>query len=334
MTGETVLVTGGAGYVGSHTCKHLAARGYRPVVYDDLSRGHAEFVKWGPLERGDVRDLDNLLRVMRAHRPAVVLHFAALAYVAESFEQPQHYYGINVGGTATVLDAMRLADCRHIVFSSSCAIYGVPQKPLILESDPAAPISPYGTSKYFAERVIAESATAHDVRWIALRYFNATGADADLEIGEWHEPEPHVLPRLIGAAVGPANRRAFEVFGGDHQTLDGSPVRDYVHVADLASAHVAAVSRLLAGGASGPINLGNSRGVSVFELIRAVEEVTQHRIEVVVSPRRPGDPPSAVADAGLAGVHLGWQPRYCDMREIIESAVRWHRQVPGTLINI
>lgn len=334
MSGETVLVTGGAGYVGGHTCKQLAAHGYLPVVYDNLSRGHAEFVKWGPLERGDVRDLERLSSVMRTHRPAVVLHFAALAYVGESFAQPQHYYGINVGGTATVLDAMRLAACRHLVFSSSCASYGLPQRPLILESDAAAPLSPYGASKLVAERVIAECAAAHGFHWIALRYFNAAGADPDLEIGEWHEPEPHVLPRLIGAALGPANGRPFEVLGADHATVDGSPVRDYVHVEDLASAHVAAVAELLRGAASGPINLGNGRGVSVFELVRAVEEVVGRRIQTIVSPRRPGDPPSAVADAGLAAARLGWHPRRPDIHEIIESAVRWHRRMPQTLAEI
>lgn len=334
MTGETVLVTGGAGYVGGHTCKQLAAHGYRPVVYDNLSRGHEEFVKWGPLERGDVRDLDRLLQVMRAHRPAVVLHFAALAYVAESFVQPQHYYGINVGGTATVLDAMRLGGCRHIVFSSSCASYGVPLRPLILESDTQQPISPYGTSKFFAERVIAESANAHRLTWIALRYFNAAGADADLEIGEWHDPEPHVLPRLIGTALGPGGGRPFEVLGGDHATADGSCVRDYVHVEDLARAHVAAVSDLLAGGLSAPINLGNGRGVSVFELLRAVESVTGRRIESVVAPRRPGDPPAAVADASLAASRLGWRPRRPDIHQIIDSAVRWHRHRPETLSDV
>lgn len=326
----TVLVTGGAGYVGSHSCKQLAAQGYAPVVYDNLCRGHAEFVRWGPLERGDVRDRDRLVEVMRRHRPELVMHFAAFAYVGESFACPEDYYGLNVGGVATVLEAMRLAGCRHIVFSSSCATYGVPTRIPIAESDPQNPISPYGASKLFAERVIADAARAHGWGWIPLRYFNAAGADPDLEIGEWHEPEPHVIPRLLAAALG-AQEAAFEILGADYPTADGTAVRDYVHVTDLAAAHVAAARHLLAGGASGPLNLGNERGVSVLELVRAVEEVGGRRLQTRVLERRPGDPPIAVADSGLARQRLGWKPERPDIREIIDSALRWHRHAPQTL---
>lgn len=327
---STILVTGGAGYVGSHTCKRLAAHGYTPVVYDNLCRGHAEFVRWGPLERGDVRDRERLLEVMRRHRPQLVMHFAAFAYVGESFSRPEDYYGLNVGGVATVLEAMRLTGCPNIVFSSSCATYGVPTRVPIPENDPQIPISPYGASKLFAERVIEDAARAHGFGWIPLRYFNAAGADEGLEIGEWHEPEPHVIPRLLASALATGGA-PFEILGHDYPTADGSAVRDYVHVSDLAAAHVAAAGQLLGGGASGPVNLGNERGVSVLELVRAVEEACGRKLQTRVLPRRPGDPPVAVADSRQAHQRLGWKPERPDIRDIIESALRWHRQMPHTL---
>lgn len=327
---SVVLVTGGAGYVGSHACKRLAAHGYTPVVYDNLSRGHAEFVKWGPLERGDVRDRERLLEVMRRHRPKVVLHFAAYAYVGESLAQPLDYYALNVGGVSNVLDAMRLTDCANIVFSSTCATYGNPARVPISEDDPQSPISPYGASKQFAERVIRDAAQAHGFGWLPLRYFNAAGDDPDLEIGEWHEPEPHVIPRLLAAALSDASP-PFEVLGNDYPTPDGTALRDYVHVDDLAEAHVAAVAHLLRGGVSGPVNLGNERGVSVLDLVRAVEAVTGRKLPLKFSPRRVGDPPAAIADSRLARERLGWTPATPDIESIIETAVRWHRHAPQTL---
>ena len=318
----TVLVTGGAGYIGSHACKALAQAGHRPVVYDNLSRGWRDAVRWGPLEVGDVGDPAALDAAFARHRPDCVMHFAALAYVGESVVDPAAYYRTNLGGTLTLLDAMRRHGVPCLVFSSTCAIYGLPERVPMDEDTPQAPISPYGAAKQMVERVLADYAAAYGLRAIALRYFNAAGADPDGLIGERHEPESHAVPLAILAALG--RRERFRVLGTDYPTPDGTAIRDYVHVDDLAAAHVTAADRLIAGGPGGAFNLGTGRGTSVLELLRAVERVAGRPVPVEFAPRRPGDAPVLVAAAGRVRTALGWRPAYDSIDAIVATAWRWH----------
>ena len=316
----SILVTGGAGYIGSHTCKALRQAGFEPVAYDNLARGNAEAVKWGPLEVGDITDRGRLREVMAHHRPAAVVHFAALAYVGESNENPAVYYRNNVGGTAVLLEAMREADLRHIVFSSSCAIYGVPKTIPISELSVEAPINPYGATKAICERMLRESAAAYSLTFMALRYFNAAGADPDGEIGECHVPESHAIPLILKAAAG---EDTFTILGDDYPTADGTCVRDYIHVTDLADAHIKAVRALLDGAASTAVNIGTGRGWSVRELVDNAQAVTKRKIPVRVGPRRPGDPPALVADAARSRQQLGWLPRYSELAMLMAHAWTW-----------
>jgi len=319
-----VLVTGGAGYIGSHTCKALARAGHEPVVFDNLSTGHADAVCWGPLHVGDLLDEAALDTVFAACRPDVVLHFAALAYVGESVNTPSRYFRVNVLGTLALLDAMLRYEVPHIVLSSSCATYGIPAELPISESTPQQPVNPYGFTKLVAERMLADYEHAYGLRWAALRYFNAAGADPDGELGERHEPETHAIPLAIGAALGSAP--PFSVMGRDYPTADGSAVRDYVHVADLAEAHVLAMQYLAAGGASSAFNLGTGRGTSVLEVIRAVEAVTGRPVPVRDAPRRSGDPPALYAQAERAARLLGWRPHYTEIEAMVATAVDWQRR--------
>jgi len=319
----SILVTGGAGYIGSHTCKALRQAGFTPVSYDNLSRGNAEAVKWGPLEIGELADRARLREVITRHRPLAVVHFAALAYVGESNEKPAAYYGNNVGGTAALLEVMQEADLRHIVFSSSCAIYGTPKTVPIAEQCPEAPINPYGTSKMICERMLRECATAFPLSFMALRYFNAAGADPDGEIGECHVPETHAIPLLLDAAAGATD--GFTIFGDDYPTADGTCIRDYIHVTDLAVAHVAALRSLIDGAESAALNLGTGRGWSVSELVEAVRRITNHDLSVRTGPRRPGDPPVLVADATRARHQLGWEPRHSDLATQVAHAWAWRQ---------
>lgn len=323
MSSATVLVTGGAGYVGSHACASVAAAGFTPVVYDDISRGHADFVRWGPLERGDIRDRTRLQAVLEAHRPAAVLHFAALAYVGESVADPGRYYDVNVGGTVSLLSAMRAAGIGRLVFSSTCAVYGVPPALPIVETMPLQPVNPYGRSKLAVELMLADHAAADGLRYVALRYFNACGAHPREPIGERHDPEPHLIPRALMAAGGEID--ALDVLGTDHPTPDGTAVRDYIHVCDLAEAHVAALRYLLGGGAPVSLNLGTRRGHSVAEVVGVTERVTGQRVPVRRAARRPGDPPILVADPALATATLGFAPKWTSLEDCIASAWRWHR---------
>ena len=318
---KRVLVTGGAGYVGSHACKALARAGYTPVVYDNLSRGHAWAVKWGPLERGDLMSVSRLKAVFRKHRPFAVLHFAALAYVGESVEEPLRYYRNNVGGTINLLQAMREAAVNRIVFSSTCAVYGAPKKVPIPENHPQAPLNPYGHSKRVVEQMLADSAAAHGLRSVALRYFNAAGSDPDGDIGEMHDPETHLIPLALEAAAG--LRRKLTIHGTNYATRDGTCIRDYVHVSDLADAHVLALRYLARHAGASAFNLGNGGGFTVREVIAATERVTGRGIAVRTGPRRPGDPPVLVANAALARRKLSWKPRYRDLEAMIDSAWRW-----------
>lgn len=316
-----VLVTGGAGYIGSHACKALARAGFEPVAYDNLSRGFEYAVKWGPLERGDLADAARLDEVFAKHRPVAVIHFAAFTYVGESVSDPGLYFRNNVFGSMGLLDAMGRAGVKPIVFSSTCATYGEPQIVPITEDEPQKPINPYGASKLMVERMLADYGVAHGLSWMALRYFNAAGADPDGEIGENHDPETHAIPLAIDAALG--RQPNFSVFGDDYPTPDGSAIRDYIHVTDLAEAHVLALKVLLNGGPSAALNLGVGRGVSVFEICAAVERATGRTLPLRRVARRAGDAPVLVAAPERAMKTLGWTPRLTDIDEIVRHATVW-----------
>ncbi|HEY0283170.1 MAG TPA: UDP-glucose 4-epimerase GalE, partial [Rhizomicrobium sp.] len=283
-----ILVTGGAGYIGSHACKALAKAGYTPVAYDNLVYGHEWAVRWGPLEKGDILDPVRLAEVMTKYRPAAVMHFAAFAYVGESVTDPAKYYRNNVMGTLTLLDAMRAHEVGQIVFSSSCATYGVPKRIPISEDAPQQPINPYGVSKLMVERILADYAAAYGLKSVALRYFNAAGADTDGDIGEDHDPETHLIPLVLDAAAG--SRPDITIFGSDYATPDGTCIRDYVHVSDIADAHVLALKKLDGGGLRAAYNLGTGAGISVAQAIAAATKVTGRPVRVTHGARRAGDP--------------------------------------------
>lgn len=320
----SVLVTGGAGYIGSHACKALARAGYLPVVYDDLRRGHDWAVRWGPLEQGDVLDRARLDAVIAQYKPAAVMHFAGYAYVNESVSDPGMYYRNNTVASLNLLEAMRGSSVRRIIFSSTCATYGDPETLPIKEDAPQRPINPYGASKLMTERMIADFASAHGLGWVALRYFNVAGADPDCEIGEAHDPEPHIIPLVLDAAAGA--RPHISIYGVDYPTPDGTCVRDYIHVSDLADAHVLALRSLEGGGRSGAYNLGNNAGYSIREVIASVERVTGLRVPVVEGPRRAGDPPALVGDGGRAVAALGWTPRFPALDDIVRTAWAWRQK--------
>jgi len=327
---KTILVTGGAGFVGSHACKALARRGFRPVVFDNLERGHDWAVKWGPLAQGDIRDESDLHRAFQAWRPWAVMHFAAYAYVGESSIEPVKYYDTNVGGTAKLLKVAAAFECRRVVFSSSCAIYGIPARLPLAEEDPRHPVNPYGYTKLVAEQMLADAEAANGIRNVTLRYFNATGADPDGELGESHEPETHLIPLVLATALG--RQSSINVFGDDYPTPDGTCIRDYVHVSDLADAHVAALNWLAAGKPSNSFNLGNGRGSSVAEVIRIAEEITGLAIRANICPRRAGDPPSLISDSTKARQLLGWTPNFPDLEQQIGHAWKWFRNEPPEVV--
>jgi UDP-arabinose 4-epimerase len=317
-----VLVTGGAGYIGSHACKALARAGYRPVAFDNLVYGHRWAAKWGPLVIGDLADPEALARVFAEHRIEAVVHFAAYAYVGESMQEPARYFRNNVANTLNLLEAALAHGVGHLVFSSTCATYGLPDSVPISEDTPQRPVNPYGESKLFVERALHWLGVAHGLRSVSLRYFNAAGADPERELGEDHDPETHLIPLVIQSALGV--RDPVKVFGTDYPTPDGTAVRDYIHVTDLANAHVAALEYLRAGGASTALNLGTGRGHSVREVIAAVERLSGRPVPAREAPRRPGDPPVLVADAARAGEVLGWHPRLSDLETIVATAWAWH----------
>jgi UDP-glucose-4-epimerase GalE len=315
-----ILVTGGAGYIGSHACKTLAAKGYTPVSYDNLSRGNGWAVKWGPLEEGDVFDAVRLRAVLDKHQPAALMHFAAYAYVGESVTRPLLYYINNFGGSAALLRTIVDYRCIPVVFSSTCATYGVPERVPISEDHPQRPINPYGYSKLFVEQMLADLHVAYRLPWVALRYFNAAGADPGGEIGEAHNPETHLIPLVAAAA---RTGEAVRIFGADYDTPDGTCVRDYVHVSDIADAHVRALEHLLKGGKSCALNLANARGYSVKEVVAAAERVCGRPIRTEIAERRPGDPPVLIGDASQARALLGWQPARSDLELQIGDAWNW-----------
>ncbi len=321
---STVLVTGGAGYIGSHACKALARAGFRPIAYDNLVYGHADAVKWGPLVDGDIADGPRLRAVLSAERVVAVMHFAAFAYVGESMTDPAKYFRNNTVGTLTLLDSMRDVGVDRIVFSSTCATYGIPSEVPISESTPQRPVNPYGESKLMVERVLEWYDQAYETKSVCLRYFNAAGADLEGEIGESHDPETHLIPLAIKASLGQAP--ALRVFGTDYPTPDGTAMRDFIHVEDLADAHVRALRHLLHGGQSLKLNLGTGKGHTVREVVRAVERATGRPVPVIEAPRRAGDPPALVADASQARLKLDWIPTRSDLDTIVTSAVRWHER--------
>jgi len=322
--GRTILVTGGAGYIGSHTCKMLSQEGYQPVAFDNLSSGHLRAVKWGPLEKGDILDRTALDQAIEKHRPSACLHFAAFTYVGESVANPGKYYRNNVAGSLTLLEALRDHGVDQFVLSSTAAIYGLPDNVPIDETFPKAPINPYGISKLMVEHMLADFHAAHQLRSVALRYFNAAGADPDVEIGEDHDPETHLVPLVLSAASG--EREDITVFGTDYDTPDGTCIRDYIHVTDLARAHVLALRALEQGLAHRAFNLGNGQGYSVREVIASVERVTKHPVSVRLGERRPGDPARLISDSARSASELGWMPSLPRLDDIVSTAWEWHKR--------
>lgn len=317
-----ILVTGGAGYIGSHACKALAKAGYTPIAYDNLVYGHECAVKWGPLEIGDIADRNRLDAVIKQYQPEAVMHFAAYAYVGESVRAPGKYYRNNVAGTLTLLEVMHDHQIDKLIFSSTCATYGIPEQVRITEDHPQQPINPYGMSKLMIEQILRDFDYAHGLRSISLRYFNAAGADPEGEIGESHDPETHLIPLILDAAAG--IRPVISVFGDDYDTPDGTCIRDYIHVSDLADAHVLALRDLEKGAGTTAYNLGNGMGFSVREVIKAVEVVTKRSVPFEIGPQRAGDPPRLVGDASRAKDELWWRPQFTTLQEIIDTAFKWH----------
>ena len=318
MSRGCVLVTGGAGFIGSHTCKLLAAAGIEPIVYDNLVTGHRGAVRWGPLVKGDIQDTDLLIRTLGEYKPHAVIHFAASAYVGESVEDPAKYYLNNVAGSLSLLEACRRVQVMKIVFSSTCATYGTPANLPIRETTPQNPISPYGRSKLMVEQILEDYDSAYGLRYVSLRYFNACGADPEGELREDHEPETHLIPRALLCASGKLDRLA--LFGDDHETVDGTCVRDYIHVTDLARAHVQAVQYLIDGKESLAVNLGSGQGTSIREVLDAIGRLTARPVPTVVAPKRPGDPPILIADSTLAWKRLGFVAQLSDIDTIIRTA--------------
>lgn len=320
---RTILVTGGAGYIGSHACKVLAEAGHVPVTYDNLSIGNRWAVRWGPMEIGDIHDASRLHDVIRKYRPDGVIHFAARALVGESMSHPTLYYRDNLGGTVSVLDAVRSHDIGAFVFSSTCAVYGQPNAMPIAENTPLQPMNPYGASKLMVERVLADYHAAYGLPFMALRYFNAAGASTNGEIGERRDVETHLVPLAIEAALG--RRPPLTILGNDYPTKDGTAVRDYIHVEDLALAHLRALDQLLGGGPTGVLNLGTGHGHSVREVLSAIESVLGRPVPMTVGPRRIGDPPELVAAAAAAHELLGDDiTSRSDLATIVGSALNWH----------
>src|SRR5437660_8662871 len=330
-----VLVTGGAGYIGSHTSNALARSGLEPIVLDNLSSGHRWAVKWGPLIEGDLGDSALIREVIRTHRVQAVVHFAGFAYVGESMQRPRQYFRNNVTYTLRLLDAMTDMSVKHIVFSSSCATYGIPTSVPIREEQVQTPINPYGESKRMVARILAWYGEAYGLRWTALRYFNAAGADPDGELGEDHSPETHLIPLAIQAAL--REKPALEIYGTYSLTPSTTPYRDYTHVMDLAEAHVAALRHMLQSPENAAVNLGTGKGHSVREVIAAAERTSGCYVPVREAERRAGDPPCLVADGRKAKELIGWEPRHSSLDEIVETAWQRHTSqshVPAAQVNL
>lgn len=319
-----ILVCGGAGYIGSHINKQLHKEGYETIVFDNLIYGHKEAVKWGKLVVGDLKNMDEIEAVFKNNQIDAVFHFAAYAYVGESVDHPEKYYYNNVANTLNLLHVMMKYGCNKIIFSSTCATYGEPEKVPITEDMPQNPINPYGATKLMVERIFQDYHKAYGLQYVVLRYFNAAGADPDGEIGESHNPETHIIPLVLDAASG--KRPDIKVFGTDYDTPDGSCIRDYIHVYDLATAHLLALHHLEAGKESQFFNLGNEKGTSVLEVVDSVKRVTRRNLKVTLTDRRPGDPAKLVGSSQKAQEVLGWKPIYGDIDVIVEHAWKWHEK--------
>ena len=325
MSGKrTILITGGAGYIGSHATLAAPLWGFQPVVFDNLSEGHRWAVQEGRLIVGDLKDRRRIVSVLRRIRPVAVMHFASHCYVGESVVDPAKYYRDNVTNALNLFDAMVAAGVKYFIFSSTCATYGDPLRVPMREDHPQLPVNPYGDSKLMIEHIFRSYEKAYGLRGVFLRYFNAAGADASGDIGEVHDPETHLIPLVLDAIVG--RRRALSVFGDDYPTKDGTCVRDYIHVTDLADAHYRALKRMMRTGQSDAFNLGTGRGYTVMEVIRAAEKVTGSRVPYRVVPRRAGDPPALVADSRKAKRVLKWVPKHSDIGNILSTAWNWHRK--------
>lgn len=319
-----ILIVGGAGYIGAHVNKHLNLNNYETVVFDNLSYGHGEFVKWGKFVPGDLGNIDDIRGVFEKYPITAVMHFAAFTYVGESVEDPQKYYLNNVSNTLNLLRVMLEYDVKNLVFSSTCATYGEPVEIPITESHPQNPISPYGRGKLMVENILSDYSLAYNLKYVSLRYFNAAGADPDAEIGELHEPESHLIPLILDAASG--KRESIGIFGTDYDTYDGTCIRDYIHVTDLADAHLKALQYLENGGNSDYFNLGNGSGFSVLEVIEKARQITGRKIDVVEEERRAGDPPVLVGSSDKIREVLKWKPKYNDLSLIISTAWKWHEK--------
>lgn len=324
----TILVTGGAGYIGSHVVKSLQQHGYRVLVFDNLICGHRDVVEnvlQAELVVGDICDRALLDHIFATHNIAAVMHFAAYAYVGESIKEPGKYYRNNVSGTVTLLEAMVAANVKKLVFSSTCATYGIPDVVPITETVVQNPINPYGTSKLIVEKILADFDMAYGLRSVCFRYFNAAGADPDGQLGEDHTPETHLIPLVLQTALG--QRESISIFGTDYPTVDGSCVRDYIHVTDLAQAHLLGLDHLLKGHQSEAFNLGNGSGFSVKQVIEVARHVTGRPINVIETARRPGDPPVLVGSYEKAKKLLGWTPRFSNLNDIVTHAWQWHQKL-------
>lgn len=324
MSAERILIVGGAGYIGSHAAKAVRQAGREPVVFDDLSCGHAHAVRWGPLVKGDIRNADAVRAAIREYKPTAVMQFAARIEVGQGEKEPVHFYDNNVSGTLNLVRVMLEEGVRNLVFSSTCAIYGDPERLPLTEDLPKRPVSVYGRTKLMCEQMLEDISRAQGLNFAALRYFNAAGADPDGEIGEEHEPESHLIPNAIKAAVGLGG--PMKLFGTDYPTTDGTCVRDYVHVSDLATAHILAADKIMAGQTSLQLNLGGGDGRTVKQVLTAVEKATGKPVPVEVSPRRPGDAVSLYADTTNVTRELGWKPKHSDIDTIVSTAWAFHRR--------
>ena len=320
-----ILIVGGAGYIGSHINKELNRQGYKTIIFDNLSFGHPEFVKWGNFQKGDLGNIEEIRELFKKYPIDAVMHFAAFTYVGESVEDPQKYYLNNLRNTLNLLEVMLEEGVKYFVFSSTCATYGTPEAIPITENHPQKPINPYGKGKFMVEQILADYSQAYGFKYVSLRYFNAAGADPEAEIGELHQPETHLIPLILDVATG--NRDKIQVYGTDYPTPDGTCIRDYIHVMDLADAHIKALKYLQKGGQSEVFNLGNGQGFSVKEVIETSQKVTGKKIRVEEVERRPGDPPVLVGSSSKAQKILNWHPQYDDLAVIIETAWKWHQKI-------
>jgi UDP-glucose 4-epimerase len=320
-----ILIVGGAGYIGSHLNKEISKKGIKTVIFDNLSYGHRDFVKWGTFEKGDLGNIEDIRSVFRKYPIEAVMHFAAFTYVGESVEDPQKYYLNNVKNTLNLLQVMLEENVKYFVFSSTCATYGNPVEIPITENHPQNPINPYGKGKLIVETVLKDYSDAYGLKYASLRYFNAAGADPDGDVGELHDPETHLIPLILDVAAG--KREDIKIFGTDYDTPDGTCIRDYIHVTDLAEAHILALEYLQNGGKSDFFNLGNGNGFSVKEVIETARKVTGKNIKAAEADRRPGDPPILVGSSDKAKRTLNWNPKYDKLSKIIETAWNWHKNI-------